>query len=109
LGGIIFTSWLFVKDFLAVRRDELADEEAASISPEYAEGALEFYNKILQRNIALRSLLGESGSSQFTALGNVKELLRTTHLPCVTRRDRAAARCQKLAEAKEEIASNPKV
>lgn len=101
LGSITFVMWLMVKDFLAVRRDGLADEEAASISEEYAKGGLEFYNKILQRNVAIRSLLGDDGPKQFTALGNTREVFRTTHLPIVNRRDRAVERCKKLAEKKE--------
>lgn len=100
----MFVTWLLVRDVLTVRRDVLADDEAASISEEYAQGALEFYDKTLKRNIALRSLLGEEGPNHFTALGNIRETVRTKHLPFVIRREAAATRCQKLAEAKKNSA-----
>ena len=100
-SAFMFGVWLFTRDILTVHRDQVADEEASAVSEEYAKGALEYYNKILQRNIALRSLLGEEeGPKQFTALGNAKESFRTTHQPIVARRDRAEAYLKSLEEEK---------
>lgn len=96
LGCIAFTTWLFIKDFLTYNSEGKCDEEAASISREYAEGALEFHTKTLQRNVALRSLLGSEGTNSFTATGNIRETLRTKHVPLVALRDRAIARCENL-------------
>ena len=98
LGAIMGTTWLLFKDFLTYHWEEKADEEAASISDEYAQGALEFYTKILKRNVAMRSLLGDDGPKLFTALGNDRELFRTKHVPYVTLRDKAAKRCEALKE-----------
>lgn len=47
-----------------------ADEQAANVSPSYAEGGLEFYEKILQRNTALRQLMGKEGEKLYTIFGN---------------------------------------
>lgn len=94
LGGIVGTMWMFLKDFTTYQSELQADEEAASVSEEYARGALEFYNKTLQRNIALRSLLGSEGPKSYTAAGNLRETLRTKHVPYVVRRDNAIARLE---------------
>ncbi|EFX64250.1 hypothetical protein DAPPUDRAFT_334394 [Daphnia pulex] len=48
LGGIMFTTWMFIKDFTTYRWEEDAEEAASGISEEYAKDALEFYRKILQ-------------------------------------------------------------
>lgn len=103
IGSIAFTMWMFIKDFSTYNFEETADEKAASLSEEYAQGALEFYTKILQRNIALRSLLGEEGPKLFTASGNVVETFRTKHVPFVIHRDKAALRCESLKKPLEEL------
>lgn len=101
LGSIVFTTWLFIKDFSNYHLEQSADEKAASISEEYAHGALEFYTKILQRNLALRSLLGEEGPKLFTASGNAREIFRTKHVPFVVHRDKAAQRYESLKKSVE--------
>ena len=101
LGGIVFTTWMFLKDFTTYRWEEDADEKAAGISEEYAQGALEFYSKILQRNLAMRSLLGDEGPKLYTSLGNDRETFRTKHVPFVTLRDRAARRCESFKKSEE--------
>ena len=101
LGGLAFTTWMFINDFTTYRWEENADERAAGISEEYAKGALEFYSKTLQRNLALRSLLGDEGLKLYTSLGNDRETFRTKHVPFVTLRDRAARRFESLKKSEE--------
>lgn len=96
LGGMVFTTWLFLKDFLTYRWEESADDQVANLSNEYAKGALEFYSKIMQRNVAMRSLLGDEGPKLFTASGNDRETFRTKHVPYSALRDKAFRRCQPL-------------
>ena len=105
----MFTIWIFIKDFTTYQREEKADDDAAGISDEYARGALEYYSKRLQRNIAMRSLLGENGPSMYTAAGNDRELLRTPHFPFVARRDRAAKRLEALSKKDAETNDAPKI
>lgn len=106
LGGLVGTLWLFIKDFTTYQSELQADEEAASLSEEYARGAVEFYNKTLQRNVALRSLLGSEGPKAYTAAGNLLETFRTKHVPYVVRRDNALARLQaKTKDVKPEVAA----
>lgn len=58
------------QDSTTVNHEISADERAANVSPSYAEGGLEFYEKILQRNTALRQLMGKEGEDLYTVFGN---------------------------------------
>lgn len=46
------------------------DDFAASLSSDYAEGAVEFYTNITESHKALRVLLGKNGEKQFSVFGN---------------------------------------
>jgi len=96
LGSFTFTLWLFIRDFMNVHFEQTVDEIAGSINEEYARGAVEYYSKILQRNVALRSLLGSEGAKIFTPVGNNPLLFRTKHRPFTARRDSAILRLEKL-------------
>ena len=43
-----------------------------SVGPDFAEGGIEYYQKLLARNRALRELLGDEGRRRFTPEGNYK-------------------------------------
>jgi hypothetical protein len=91
-GLVVFftgTLWAFLTDFITVTREEQIDKEVCNLGIEYTKGAVEFYTKILQRNVALRSLLGSEGIQLYTAMGNDQYLIRTKHLPFTVRRDTA--------------------
>lgn len=55
----------------------------------YAKGGVEFYTRIIQRNIALRSLLGTDGEGKYTQFGNDVEFLRQKHVPFSVRKKNA--------------------
>ena len=98
LGMFTTTLWLFASDFCNLQLEERADRQASDLGVDYTRGAVEFYTKTLQRNIALRSLLGDDGRSLYTTTGNDRVIFRTPHLPFTLRRDTALARYQKLTE-----------
>ena len=52
-------SYVVVKAAFNRYIDREVDRRAAQISPEYAAGGVEYYEKVMQRNIALRELEGE--------------------------------------------------
>ena len=54
-------SYVVVKDAFNRYIDREVDRRAAQISPEYAAGGVEYYEKVMQRNIALRELGGGAG------------------------------------------------
>ncbi len=65
--GVLF-KWLY--DIQQCRRDKKADRKAAALGPDYMEGGIEYYTKVLNRNMALRKLMGEEGAKMYTIYGN---------------------------------------
>ncbi|XP_069194983.1 transmembrane protein 177 isoform X2 [Procambarus clarkii] len=98
-GGIL---WALCKDVSTVGYEGDVDKAVADISNTYAAGGLEFYEKVLQRNVALRSLMGVNGEAIYTAYGNDQVLLRTKHLPFTVRRDYMKTRVEEYCQSKEE-------
>ncbi|CAL4210563.1 unnamed protein product, partial [Meganyctiphanes norvegica] len=82
-----YTLWVFGQDFPTCMYEKDADLAAIELGETYLKGGLEYYNKILQRNIALHTLMGTEGEKLFTAGGNEQVSIRTKHLPLVMRRD----------------------
>nr|CAI5825535.1 unnamed protein product [Callosobruchus analis] len=83
---------LFMYGFYAMGKDvsqmyfeEKIDKELKESDTRFAEGGAEYYRKLLQRNIALRSLMGVEGEKRYSVTGNENTLIRTKHLPLVHR------------------------
>ena len=67
LGGFGFGTWSFLKDFNQVSYDADIDKKLADMGPELVNAGVRYYDKILKKNIALRSLIGDD---TYTAKGN---------------------------------------
>ncbi len=68
---------LFVEDFQRWRHLGGFDRAAARLGPEYARGGVEYYDKFMLRNRALRALTGDSGAKDYTLKGDgVPSLIR---------------------------------
>ncbi|KAH0546999.1 transmembrane protein 177 isoform X1 [Cotesia glomerata] len=78
--------WAMQRDALTRHYEFAADKKLSELGPEYVRGGLEFYDKTLQRNTALRSLLGERGNKLYTAMGNDHSFFRQKHLPYTQRK-----------------------
>ena len=66
-------------------------KKAAEVSDEYAQGAVEYYRKEREFNMACRVLLGQKGEKRYTALGNIKDgLVLNWNGPSNTDLDRQA-------------------
>ena len=63
-----------------------ADREAASLTPFYAVGALDYYTKLLERHKLLRQIMGNNGKELYTAKGD----LANENPPITERKDRIA-------------------
>nr|XP_039248768.1 transmembrane protein 177-like [Styela clava] len=61
------------KAALSRKINQLADIDAAKISPRYAKGGVELFNKLGETNQSLRVLLGKKGEVMYTADGDVKQ------------------------------------
>ncbi|XP_006902567.1 PREDICTED: transmembrane protein 177-like [Elephantulus edwardii] len=64
------------------------DYHSASLSTAYAQGGVEFYEKVLSGNLALRSLLGK-WEKLYSPSGNIipRHWFRIKHVPYTARRD----------------------
>lgn len=84
-----FVAYAFSTDSLTHALEGWLDRRTASLSAAYGRGGVEFYEKILTGNMALRSLLGSHGEKLYTPSGNVvpRHWFRIKHLPYTTRRD----------------------
>lgn len=84
-----YVAYAFSKDSLTVALEGWLDRRTASLSAAYVRGGVEFYEKILSGNLALRSLLGRQGEKLYTPSGNIvpRHWFRIDHLPYTTRRD----------------------
>ncbi|XP_017768328.1 PREDICTED: transmembrane protein 177 [Nicrophorus vespilloides] len=87
VGTFTFGNYLFIKDFNQLYYESYVDKELKAKDPRLVEGAKEFYEKILRRNQALRTLMGSEGEDFYTVHGNENYSFRQRHLPLVQRLD----------------------
>ncbi|XP_037068998.1 transmembrane protein 177-like [Pollicipes pollicipes] len=87
--------WTTVTDLVQHYRDSQADQAAAQLGATYAWGGVEFYEKMLERNRALRRLLGDAGERQYSAYGNELYMLRTPRMPVTERLETLRAYCER--------------
>lgn len=80
LGTFIAAYYCFLQDFTQVYFETRTDKELKETDPIFSEGGKEFYTKLMERNAALRALMGREGESKFTAFGNENYLIRQRHV-----------------------------
>jgi hypothetical protein len=87
--GTALVLYLWMSDWWQRRTDRILDEAAAGLSESYAQGGVEFYDKMLQRHIALRELLPENkGKKLYNLKGeSFPGLLREKQILISVRRD----------------------
>lgn len=79
--------WFGIKDYRSYQLDRENDEALCRLGTEYIKGGQEFYEKMLSRNRAIRTLAGAEGKGIYTAYGNEKTFLRQKHVPISHRKD----------------------
>ncbi|XP_077436196.1 transmembrane protein 177 [Vanacampus margaritifer] len=87
--GLGTVSYFLTSDALAQWSDYSSDRRAAGVSRDYAEGGVEFYDKILSRNKTLRALMGQKGKEMYAPSGNLfpANILSLKHTPYTSRRE----------------------
>lgn len=87
--GLGAVSYFLTSDALNQWIDYSSDQRAAALSRDYAQGGVEFYDKILSRNKTLRSLMGQKGEDMYAPSGNLfpAHLLQLKHTPYTSRRE----------------------
>jgi len=98
IGLFSYGLWAVSMDILTKYYENAADKRAGSISLDYARGGVEFYSKILQRNMGLRHVMGTTGEKHYTFFGNDVEYIRERHVPFTKRK----SNLEKLAESLSE-------
>ncbi|KRT81873.1 hypothetical protein AMK59_5928 [Oryctes borbonicus] len=84
--AFMYGNYCFFKDFTQIYYEQYVDEFLKNKDPIFAEGGKEYYEKILQRNKALRKLLGREGENRFSSLGNENFFIRQRHVPLLHRK-----------------------
>ncbi|KAI0214355.1 transmembrane protein 177 [Lamellibrachia satsuma] len=79
--------YLTISDTYYCKRDNRIDRKTAHLNAVYARGGVEYYEKTLQRNRALRALMGDAGTKLYTVYGNPQHIWRQPHVSPTTRRD----------------------
>ncbi|XP_011305299.1 transmembrane protein 177-like [Fopius arisanus] len=79
--------WCMQKDSLIRFYESRADEHLAQLGDNYIRGGIEYYDKILQRNKALKTLGGPQGAKTFNTDGDETFLFRQKHLPITHRKE----------------------
>ncbi|ELT92734.1 hypothetical protein CAPTEDRAFT_216864 [Capitella teleta] len=79
--GITYVLYISLLDYYNCWKDQRVDLNTCRLSMDIANGGVEFYEKMLQRNIAARVLLGKRGELQYTVYGNEHTTLRRPHQP----------------------------
>ena len=81
-------SYVLIKDAYNRMAERDLERRTSSISSEYAKGGVEYYEKMLQRNIALRELVGPGGKDQYTGTGDlVQGIIRIKRVSLQEKKD----------------------
>lgn len=100
-GVLCGMAWIYVKDMTTYSRENDSLRKAIELGPEYARGAIEYYEKVIVRNKALKVILGDHGGGEFTARGNLNTLIRTPHMPLSACLDKAKEIAKLVSEEEE--------
>jgi hypothetical protein len=107
----IFTYGIYATGTDALTRyyENSADSRAAALGLNYARGGVEYYTKMVQRNMALRELMGSRGESLFTKFGNYNELIRSRHVQPLIRKENLEKRVQEYLSGSSNVVLEAKV
>ena len=81
VGVSVLTIYMAAADMYSCSKDIRTDRKTAKLSKEFTEGGVEYYEKIVARNQAIRAVMGEDHCDAYTAEGDDVRTLRTPHLP----------------------------
>lgn len=85
--GLFSTGTYFLmKDMTEVHYETDTDRRLCELGPDYVESGKIFYEKILDRNQALRELMGSEGEKKYSKLGNENFGIRQPRVALVHRK-----------------------
>ncbi|OWR53330.1 hypothetical protein KGM_208573 [Danaus plexippus plexippus] len=86
LGLFGLGTYFLCQDMSEVHYETVADKKLTELGVDFIESGVIFYEKLLQRNQALRELMGKEGERKYTKLGNENYGIRQPHLALVHRK-----------------------
>ncbi|KAM3964170.1 transmembrane protein 177 [Aphomia sociella] len=98
LGTFGLGSYFLMKDVTEVYYETNVDKKLCELGPDFIESGVIVYEKLLQRNQALRELMGKEGENKYSKLGNENFFLRQPRLALVHRKqffEEQLKECQK--------------
>lgn len=79
-------TYFLMKDLTEVHYETDVDKKLCELGPEYVENGVIFYEKLLQRNQALRELMGSEGERKYTKMGNENYGIRQPRIALIHRK-----------------------
>ncbi|XP_023943977.1 transmembrane protein 177 isoform X2 [Bicyclus anynana] len=102
VGLFSLGTYFLMKDMTEVYYETVADKKLCELGPDYIKSGVTFYDKLLQRNQALRELMGKEGEKKYTINGNENYLIRQPHIALVHRKQYFEHRLKQSNENLEE-------
>ncbi|XP_068632770.1 transmembrane protein 177 [Battus philenor] len=79
-------TYFLMKDLTEVYYETFVDRKLCDLDPDFIKCGVTFYDKLLQRNQALRELMGKEGERKYSKLGNVNYGIRQPHVALIHRK-----------------------
>lgn len=86
VGMFTTGTYFLMKDMTEVYYETDVDKKLCELGEDFIESGVIFYQKILERNQALRELMGKEGESKYSKLGNENFGLRQPRLALMHRK-----------------------
>lgn len=97
--------YFLMKDMTEIHYEISVDKKLCELGPDFIESGVIFYEKLLQRNQALRELMGKEGEKKYSKLGNENYSLRQPHVALIHRKQYFD---EQLKESKEKVGEDIK-
>lgn len=86
VGFFSLGTYFLMKDITEVYYETSVDKQLCELGPDYIQSGVIFYEKLLQRNQALRELMGKEGEKKYTITGNENFFIRQPRVALVHRK-----------------------
>lgn len=102
VGTFATGTYFLMKDITEVYYESGVDKKLCALGSDFVESGVIFYEKILERNQALRELMGREGENKYSKLGNENFGLRQPRLALIHRKQFFEERLKELQNATNE-------
>lgn len=106
VGTFAAGMYFLMKDVSEVYYETDVDKKLCELGEDFIESGVIFYQKILERNQALRELMGKEGERKYSKLGNENFGLRQPRLALVHRKQFFEEKLKEIRQAKEQISTD---